>query len=175
MKTTVVNPGSMRYCCRNVQPITMPTYPDLFDAQGVETMRRRIAALTPESQPLWGKMTVSEMLAHVNVAYEMVYTTKHPRPNPIMRWVLKTIVKQRVVGPDPYPRNTPTAPAFRITDARDFETERQRLLDYLQQVMHEGRSRFEGRPSLSFGPLTANEWNGLFSKHLDHHLQQFGV
>ena len=33
----------------------------------------------------------------------------------------------------------------------------------------------DGRESLSFGPLTAVEWNGLFSKHLDHHLQQFGV
>lgn len=153
----------------------MPTHPDLFDAQGVETMRYRLAALTPETPPLWGKMSVSEMLAHVNVAYEMVYTDKHPRPNPLMRWVLRKIVKQRVVGPDPYPRNTPTAPAFRITDDRDFETERQRLLAYLQQVMDEGRATFEGRPSLSFGPLTATEWNGLFAKHLDHHLQQFGV
>jgi hypothetical protein len=79
------------------------------------------------------------------------------------------------VGPTPYPRNTPTAPAFRITDTRDFDTERARLLAYLQQVATEGRSAFEGRESLSFGPLTAAEWNGLFSKHLDHHLQQFGV
>jgi hypothetical protein len=92
-----------------------------------------------------------------------------------MRWVLKQIVKERVVGPAPYPRNTPTAPAFRITDTRDFETERERLLAYLQQVATEGRAKFEGRASLSFGPLTATEWNGLFSKHLDHHLQQFGV
>jgi hypothetical protein len=165
----------MRYCWRNVQPIAMPAYPDLFDTHGVEAMQRRIAALTPATQPLWGKMSVSEMLAHVNVAYEMAYTDKHPRPNPIMRWVLKKIVKERVVGPTPYPRNTPTAPAFRITDTRDFDTERARLLAYLQQVATEGRSAFEGRESLYFGPLTSAEWNGLFSKHLDHHLQQFGV
>jgi hypothetical protein len=120
-------------------------------------------------------MVVSEMLAHVNVAYEMVYEQKHPRPNPIMRFVLKRIVKARVVGPEPYPRNTPTAPAFRIKDTRDFTVERDRLIAYLQQVQREGRSQFEGRESLSFGPLTASEWNGLFSKHLDHHLQQFGV
>lgn len=153
----------------------VPTYPDLFDAAGVQAVVQRIAALTPQSRPLWGKMTVSEMLAHVNVAYEMVYTTKHRRPNPIMRWVLRTIVKQKVVGPAPYPHNTPTAPAFRITDTRDFETERERLLAYLQRVASEGRARFEGRESLSFGQLTANDWNVLFAKHLDHHLQQFGV
>lgn len=154
---------------------TMIAYPDLFDAAGVAAVTQRLTALTPESRPLWGKMSVSEMLAHVNVAYEMVYTTKHTRPNPITRWVLKRIVKQKVVGPAPYPHNTPTAPAFRISDARDFEVERDRLLAYLQQVMHEGRGTFEGRESLSFGPLTAVEWNVLFAKHLDHHLQQFGV
>lgn len=165
----------MRYRVATPTPIAVTTYPDLFDAAGVQSVGQRIAALTPESRPLWGKMSVSEMLAHVNVAYEMVYTDKHPRPNPIMRWVLKRIVKQRVVGPAPYPHNTPTAPAFRISDARDFGVERDRLLAYLQQVMHEGRGAFEGRASLSFGPLTANEWNMLFAKHLDHHLQQFGV
>jgi hypothetical protein len=153
----------------------MPTYPDLFHPDGVAPMRRRIDALTPTSRPQWGTMSVSAMLAHVNVAYEMVYTTKHPRPNPIMRWVLKTIAKQGVVGPAAYPHNSPTAPAFRITDARDFTVERDRLLRYLEQVAGEGRPRFEGRESLSFGPLTADECNTLFAKHLDHHLQQFGV
>jgi hypothetical protein len=69
-----------------------------------------------------------ESLTHL-----MVYTTKHPHPNPIMRWVLRMIVKPKVVGPDPYPRNTPTAPAFRIKDIRDFDTERERLLAFLQQ------------------------------------------
>jgi len=153
----------------------MTAYPDLFDAADVEAAQQRIAALTPETTPEWGAMSVATMLAHVNVAYEMVYDNIHSRPNPLMRFVLKHIVKQKVVGPDPYPRNTPTAPAFRIKDTRDFHTERERLLAYLQRTLHEGRRGFEGRESLSFGPLTATEWNGLFSKHLDHHLRQFGV
>jgi hypothetical protein len=151
------------------------TIADLFDAQALEQTIARITALTPASTPVWGKMTVDQMLAHCCVAYEMVYTAKHPRPNPIMRWVLRRLVKERVVGPAPYPRGTPTAPAFRITDARDFETERDRLIAYLRQAAADGRAWFEGRESLSFGPLTANEWNVLFAKHLDHHLRQFGV
>ncbi|WP_396214565.1 DUF1569 domain-containing protein [Gemmatimonas sp.] len=155
--------------------MTAKVYPDLFDASQVDAAIARLHALTPEATPQWGRMVVSEMLAHVNVAYEMVYEQKHPRPNPIMRFVLKRIVKARVVGPDPYPRNTPTAPAFRIKETRDFTVERDRLIAYLQRVQREGRSQFEGRESLSFGPLTATEWNGLFSKHLDHHLEQFGV
>ncbi|AMW06095.1 DUF1569 domain-containing protein [Gemmatimonas phototrophica] len=153
----------------------MPVYPNLFEAAEVDAAVQRLAALTPKTVPAWGSMSVATMLAHVNVAYEMVYDDKHPRPNALMRFVLKRIVKQKVVGPDPYPHNTPTAPVFRIKDTRDFHTERERLVAYLRRVQHDGQRAFEGRESLSFGPLTAAEWNGLFSKHLDHHLRQFGV
>jgi DinB superfamily len=151
------------------------SFPDLFDAQTLEQAIGRINALTPSSQPVWGKMTVAQMLAHCCVTYEMVYTDIHPRPNPIMRWVLRTLVKGRVMDATPYAQGTPTAPAFRITDSREFAAERERLIAYLQRVAAEGRAKFEGRESLSFGPLTAAEWNALMSKHLDHHLRQFGV
>jgi hypothetical protein len=150
-------------------------YPDLFNPTAVEAAVARLQALTPETRATWGAMSVAQMLAHCCVAYEMVYTDKHPRPNVLMRWVLRTIVKEKVVGPSPYPRSSPTAPAFRIRGERDFAAERERLIGYLRRVAAEGRAAFEGRVSLSFGPLTATEWNGLFSKHLDHHLTQFGV
>jgi len=153
----------------------MATLPDLFDAKDVAHTIARLHALAPDTPPQWGRMTVAQMLAHCCVAYEMVYTTTHPRPNALLRWVLRTFVKQGVVGPKPYPKSSPTAPAFRITDAREFDAERARLIAYLERVAGEGRGAFEGRASLSFGPLTASEWNMLFAKHLDHHLRQFGV
>lgn len=151
------------------------TYADLFDAAGLEAALQRIASLTPASQPLWGKMGVAAMFAHLNVAYEMLYDDTHPRPNALMRFLLRTFLKNKVVGPQPYARNSPTAPQFRIADTRDFATERDRLIAYLRRMQGEGRARFEGRESASFGPLTAGEWNVMFSKHLDHHLRQFGA
>ena len=151
------------------------SYPDLFTTSALDSAIARITALNPDSQPRWGRMSVSQMLAHVNVAYEMVYTPRHARPNPVLRMLLRLFVKRGVVGPAPYRQNTPTAPAFRISDPRDFAAERDRLVGYLRQVADEGRARFEGRESLSFGPLRAEEWNVLFAKHLDHHLRQFGV
>ncbi len=150
-------------------------YPNLFDAATAEAAVQRILALTPETQPAWGKMSVSQMLAHVNVAYEMAYEGKHPRPNAIMRAVLKLFVKAAVVGPAPYKKNVPTAPAFKITDAREFEVERDRLITFIRRTAELNAAHFGGKESLSFGPLTAGEWNTLFSKHLDHHLTQFSV
>jgi len=147
----------------------------VFNTGDVAELKVRINKLTPQSTALWGKMNVSQMLAHTNVSYEMAYTDKHPKPNAFMRLILKAIVKNVVVGPKPYKRNTPTAKAFLIADERDFGTEKVRLMEYLDKTLQLGKDHFEGRESLSFGRLTADEWNVLFYKHLDHHLQQFGV
>ena len=147
----------------------------VFNAADVAELIDRINKLTPQSTPLWGKMNVGQMLAHTNVTYEMVFTDKHPKPGAFMRLILKAFVKNVVVGPKPYKRNSPTAKSFLITDSRDFETEKQRLLDHLAKTQKLGSEHFHNRESLSFGKLSADEWNVMFYKHLDHHLQQFGV
>ena len=138
-------------------------------------MHDRINQLTPESKAQWGKMSVSQMLAHLNVAYEMTFENIHPKPSGIMKFILKTFVKKQVVGPKPYPKNGKTAPQFIIKDDRDFEKEKSRLIAYMEKSKDLGEAHFEENESHSFGPLTTTEWNVLFSKHLDHHLTQFGV
>ncbi|MCH5596700.1 DUF1569 domain-containing protein [Niabella ginsengisoli] len=149
---------------------------DLFSAEGVAAFIERINKLTPETKPLWGKMNVDQMLAHVNVPYEMVYDTgKHSKPKGLMKWILRKFVKTNVVNDTPYKRNMRTAPAFIIADRKDFEAEKERLLDNLQRTQQLGSKHFDGKESHSFGPLTITEWNNMFSKHLDHHLIQFGV
>lgn len=148
---------------------------NIFNTADVAGFQDRINKLTPQTQGQWGKMTVDQMLAHCNVSYEMVYTNKHPKPGAFMRFIIKTLVKGVVVGPKPYKRNTPTAKAFLITEAKDFEAEKVRLIEHLDKTQQLGEAHFEGKESLSFGPLTAMEWNVLFAKHLDHHLTQFGV
>lgn len=148
---------------------------DIFKQSDFDNMLQRINQLTPDSNAQWGKMTVSQMLAHLNVAYEMTYENIHPKPNAFLKFILKTLVKKSVVGPKPYPKNGKTAPQFVISDERDFENEKSRLIAYMEKTKDLGESHFEGKASHSFGPLTAQEWNVMFSKHLDHHLTQFAV
>ena len=148
---------------------------NIFDQAVTDELTARIEALNPDSQPLWGKMSVDQMLAHCSVAYEMAYTDKHPKPNALMRFLLKTFVKSGVVNEKPYPKNARTAPVFIISDRRDFEKEKSKLISYLQKTQELGSEHFEGKESPSFGAMTAQEWNNLFYKHLDHHLNQFGV
>jgi hypothetical protein len=80
-----------------------------------------------------------------------------------------------VVGDKPYPKNSPTAPEMKVITRRDFNKEKQKLIEYIQKTQELGEKHFDGKESLSFGVLTKHEWNNLFYKHLDHHLSQFGV
>jgi hypothetical protein len=148
---------------------------NIFDKVIAQNMISRIETLTSESKGNWGKMEVSQMLAHCCVAYEMVYTDKHPEPNVFVKLLLKLFVKKTVVSEKPYPRNGRTAPQFMITSEKDFTEEKMRLITYIQKTSELGEVHFEGKESHSMGKLTAKEWSNLFYKHLDHHLSQFGA
>lgn len=148
---------------------------NIFDAKDSAEVIERINQLTPDTKGLWGKMSVSQMLAHCCVAYEMAYEDIHPRPNAFVRFLLKLFVKPSVVGPKPYSKNSRTAPVFIIEGERNFEEEKKRLIDYLVKTQELGAAHFHNKESHSFGPLVEKEWNVLFYKHLDHHLGQFGV
>ncbi len=149
--------------------------PNIFQKEVSEKVIQRIEQLNVNSQAAWGKMSVSQMLAHCNVTYEMVYSDKHPKPNFIMRFILTSFIKKIVTGETPYKRNGQTAPAFVIKDKKNLETERTNLIAYIHKTQELGASNFNNKVSHSFGRLNMNEWNNMFYKHLDHHLTQFGV
>lgn len=148
---------------------------NIFSKSVTDEVIGRINALTPQTTPDWGKMNASQMLAHCSVTYEMLYDGNHPKPNILMGFMLRTFVKDTVVSEKPYKRNSRTAPAFLITDERDFEKEKKRLVDYMFKTQTLGEAHFENKESHSFGKLSITEWNNMFYKHLDHHLTQFGV
>ena len=151
------------------------SFPKVFDKNVSEQIIKRINTLTPATTPKWGKMNVAQMLAHCNVTYEMVYEDKHPKPGAIMKFILKSFIKKVVTGDKPYKHNSQTAPAFIMTDQKEFDMEKNRLINYITKTQQLGESHFNNKESHSFGPLTGEEWNTMFYKHLDHHLSQFGV
>ena len=149
--------------------------PNIFTKEVTANIVQRINKLTPQTQALWGKMSVDQMLAHCNVTYEMAYEDKHPKPNTFMKFILKMMVKNTVVNETPYKKNGQTAPAFIITDAKNFEGEKNRLVSFIERSQQLGENHFDNKESHSFGVLSKTEWNNMFYKHLDHHLSQFNV
>lgn len=120
-------------------------------------------------------MTVDQMLAHCNVTYELIYDNKIPKPSGFKKWMLKAFVKNIVISEKPYKRNSRTAPEFLITNKKDFEKEKDRLISYIRKTQELGSKYFDNKENHSFGKLTKTEWNNMFYKHLDHHLNQFGA
>ena len=131
-----------------------------FNEQDTAEFISRIDKLTPTTKPIWDKMDVAKMMAHCNVTYELEYENIHPKPNGFVKLMLVLFVKNSVVGQKPYKKNGQTGSQFL------------RLTNKTQQL---GETYFDGKESHSFGVLTAQEWSTMFSKHLDHHLTQFGV
>jgi hypothetical protein len=148
---------------------------NVFTRQDATDLIIRINKLGPQTKPQWGKMSVSQMLAHCNVTYELVYEDKHPKPNPIVKFMLKLFVKPTVVNEKPFKKSGQTAPAFVIKDEKNFNEEKDRLINYIQKTQQLGEAHFDGKESHSFGKLNKTEWNNMFYKHLEHHLTQFGV
>jgi hypothetical protein len=149
---------------------------NVFDAKEAQSYIDRINKLTPETQRKWGKMTVDQVLAHMNVAYETIYEPeKHQKPGFIAGFLLKNFVKSKTVNEIPYKQSIPTGPMFIIKGNRNFEEEKKRLIGFIQKTQQLGRESFDGKMSHSFGKLTAQEWNNMLAKHLNHHLEQFGV
>ena len=148
---------------------------NLFDRSELDETIERLNNLKPGTIPKWGKMKVAQMLAHINVSYEMDHEDIHKKPGAFARFMIKLLAKNAVVGPKPYPKNGRTAPQFIITTEKDFEVEKKRLIEYLEKTHAIGASQYDYRESNSFGKLTTDEWNTLYSKHIDHHFTQFGV
>lgn len=148
---------------------------NIFDPLISEEVIKRIEQLAPTSKALWGKMSVDQMLAHCNVTYELTFNPEQfPQPGLFKKFLLKTFVKKMVTSAQAYPKNGRTAKEFLIVDRKNFEHEKNRLIDYILKTQKLGTTHFEGKENISFGKMTATEWNALFYKHLDHHLSQFG-
>jgi hypothetical protein len=146
----------------------------LYETAAVEDVKRRIGLLGPGSERLWGKMTAAQMLAHCSIGMETaVGDTVLPRM--LIGRVLGPLVKAGYVNDKPMSRNGPTAPGLIVGDERDLVAEQGRLVRLIDRFYQAGPEGCTKAPHCFFGKLTPEEWAKGMYKHLDHHLQQFGV
>lgn len=146
---------------------------NLFEPGAVQEVMTRIDQLTPHSQRQWGKMDPAQMMAHCSAALEMASG----------KFVARRTLLGRIVGPRvrhvltddrPFPRNSPTAKELKVGIC-DFSREQERLKQSVRAFHEGGVSQCTRHPHPFFGPITPVEWSTGMYKHLDHHLQQFGV
>ncbi len=148
---------------------------NIYDPQTTASVLARLENLKYDTVPQWGKMNAPQVLAHLNVSYDLAYGRKENKANFLMKFILKAFIKPIVVGEKPYAKNSGTAPVFVISDNRDFEAEKAKFIDNIKITEQNGAKYFEGKFNASFGVMSAKEWNNMFYKHIDHHFTQFGI
>ena len=146
----------------------------LFDDAGLASALERIRRLTADTPAAWGKMTVGQMLAHVQTPL-LIATGEVKLKRSLLGRVLGGLVKKSVVGPKPFKQGLPTDPRFVVKDERDFAKEQGVLITCVEIFGRGGAAGVTPDPHPFFGKLSPAQWDGLMWKHLDHHLRQFGA
>jgi hypothetical protein len=146
----------------------------LFDDNDRASIQKRIEALTSDTNPQWGKMKVAQMLTHCAIPLEEA-SGSQPVKQSLMGKVLTPFIRTSLLGEKPFKRNSPTSPNLVIADDRDFLTEHQRLMKAIEGFAKVGPDTVAKATHRLFGTLSGKEWGEFMYKHLDHHLQQFGV
>ncbi|MGG3507913.1 DUF1569 domain-containing protein [Paenibacillus lautus] len=146
----------------------------LFNQLDMTQILNRIDTLNSQSQPLWGKMDVAQMLAHCSAFQDIAMGITNP-PRGWLGRLVGNFAKPVFYNDKPLPRNMSTIPDIMIVDAREFETERARLKEKIIAFQKNGPERCTTKPHSFFGKLTPEQWGKGLYKHLDHHLKQFSA
>lgn len=143
----------------------------VFDKEAYEELANRIHSLKPDAARQWGKMSIGQMVWHCQIPVRLAVENRKSKQsgNPLVRWLFK----KQLYNDTPWRKSLPTIPIARATMEKDFETERKRLLENLQEL-YAVKDREAWNPHPIFGRLTPTQWGQMQYKHLDHHLRQFG-
>lgn len=148
--------------------------PSVYNKIDNDAFIARINLLSKESQPLWGKMTVGQMLSHCQAPIDVAFGDLELRSNFVMRLIGK-LFKNKILNSNEFKKNSPTAPDFIRKDQYDFESTKAELIRKFSRFAELGHQSIKSNKHPFFGDMSYEEWDKLHSMHLDHHLKQFGV
>lgn len=148
---------------------------DIFKLEVANKFIDRIDRITAQTPAQWGKMNPAQMFAHCQAPLQIANGTLLPKSNAIVSFLIgKRILRNIVKGID-FKKNLPTFNEAKITNQRDFEVEKEKLIALIRGLQSGGHSGLTKNKHPLFGAMAPEEWNALMVKHLDHHLRQFGV
>ncbi|MEJ7830633.1 MAG: hypothetical protein WKF91_20655 [Segetibacter sp.] len=146
----------------------------LFDPAVNQEIVNRIGKLSPASKPGWGKMTVVQMLAHLNLSLQVNFG-KIELKRSLLGIFFRGISRRILLGEKPFPKNLPTDKKLLSKHPADFITEKKTVETMVRMYVDKGPKVLSKNPHNILGKITPQESAFISYKHLDHHLRQFGV
>ena len=145
---------------------------NLFDQDASTEILNRLELLQPDSKARWGKMNVSQMMAHCIVPIKVSLGEAKLKRN-LMGLLFGKMGKKMLLKDRPFKQNLPTDPSFVIRDQPDFYSKKQELRSSIEKLLATDKEAMAARAHPFFGKMSIEEWGILGYKHLDHHLRQF--
>ncbi|HEV2480079.1 MAG TPA: DinB family protein [Puia sp.] len=144
----------------------------IFDPEIRKEVIDRVDRLQPVSTPVWGKMTVSQMVRHCTRCEEYYFGNVQMKRSFLGRLIGRMAIRgllkddSTVLG-----KNAPTGTAFRVReDVQDLDAEKQKWKSALERYATYTQSSFD---HWFFGKMTRDQLGQFIYKHCDHHLRQF--
>ena len=142
----------------------------LHDPDVYASIRSRIESLRVDTPRLWGKMSIDQMLWHVNVSMREAVGEYKPQLKPLL--VPKAVLRWAVLNV-PWGRGARTRPDMYAVSTHDFAVQKAECLALIDRIYQHSLTA-DWPASASMGHMTGKHWSLLTGKHLDHHLRQFG-
>jgi hypothetical protein len=140
-----------------------------------QTIASRMKLLTADDRARWGRMSVHQMICHLDDSYKCSMGEKYA--SPATGWLQQRVLKKLALqSPFPWSKGYPTRPEMEQgkggTPPDNFARDHASLLkdfdrfcDQLPQPCY---------PHPIFGPMNSLDWMRWGYLHADHHLRQFG-
>ena len=146
----------------------------IFNLEDKNDIINRIDQLHPDSKPMWGKMSVSQMLAHCIVPTK-ISAGEIQNKQAFLGKLFGKIAKKQMLATEQMKKGLPTDRTFIIKHEPDFYESQQQLKEAIERLYNTDKNELLKRKHPFFGKMTLEEWGLLNYKHYDHHLRQFGV
>jgi len=144
----------------------------LFDRNTQQEIENRLANLKAISERQWGKMSVSQMLKHLEIAFAVpINKVTLPKEN-LQYLVANPIARKIIIDIVPWKKNMMTAKDFIVKEAPEFNKAKKEFTEVYNQFLN-AQNLIGSHPI--FGKMDKATWGKAMYKHLDHHLRQFGV
>lgn len=147
-----------------------------LDRATADRILERLAALTPETAPRWGKMNSAQVLGHLDAVVRYTMGELPPMPDRSTwqsRWVFKPLIIYGIVS-IPHNVRIPSRPGKPdpVVPEGTLEQLGASLDEYLVRAKNGSLP-----PAIHpfFGVLSASTWTKFHYRHFEHHLTQFGV
>jgi hypothetical protein len=149
----------------------------LASARDRQEILERLRVISPASKRRWGRMTVAEMICHMNDALRI--TMSDTPAGPVSNWFTRSGFKWLALWmPFHWPHGVKTVPECEAgkggTLPAGMESDLTELRRQLERFARQPRD-FEFQPHPIFGQMSEWEWMRWGWLHMDHHLRQFGA